>query len=268
MTMQNLQIAISGIAQEYLSESGDFGAVAADFRREKTRKRQRAVSVLCLAAVCAGVIGAGIIRQPGAVMRASAPDSEPAFTAETEAAADLTEPVPSLYDAADVLPFEEWMLSRAIGVVEGEVTESGRSGLGGIGIPMYFYKLRVERVLCGDLTVGEEVTVKAALHSETFECVKPGRRYVVPLVSNEGENRDYGTTRGGYRAVYPFEPMIERVSGGYIVPRGWDSLITDGCTDVTGDPAYHYKDYVGRMYCVPDEIFEVRMQQLIEEYIG
>ena len=57
MKNDDLHNALSGINKEYISESDDFMAVSADFRKYKNRKKRIIASTLCIIFVCIGAIG-------------------------------------------------------------------------------------------------------------------------------------------------------------------------------------------------------------------
>ena len=57
MNKNDLYNALSGINKEFIAESENFDAVAADFRKDRVRKIGIAASTLCLALFCVGMMG-------------------------------------------------------------------------------------------------------------------------------------------------------------------------------------------------------------------
>ncbi len=57
MNKNDLYNALSGIKKEFIAESENFDAVAADFRKERIRKISITASTLCLALFCVGMMG-------------------------------------------------------------------------------------------------------------------------------------------------------------------------------------------------------------------
>ena len=157
MNRNELQDAISGINRDFISESDDFKAVSADFRKEKNRMKRTVIFMFCLAVMGAGLIG---ISKSG-LLKGDLRTAENAYTTEQSDESSVTLPfaviqteptavsqntipdetlyysklvkntqAPKLngYDSSalalmDISAFDESMLQNACGIIEGEIID-------------------------------------------------------------------------------------------------------------------------------------------------
>ena len=129
------------------------------------------------------------------------------------------------------------------------------------------YKIKVNRVLSGDFSAGDEITVEDVNYPiDRIVSVKKGSTYVIPIIKGEGLLYAGGEIKSGsnvleseYYTYYPFHPQIEKVDGGYVVPDDWKTLITDECTKIFMDIPEEEISYPASLYFVPDSVFNERM---------
>lgn len=333
MKKKDLCDALSGINKEYLSESDDFKAVSADFRKQKHFKKMAITSTLCLAFVGVGAIG---ITQSGLLNRKiqtldeeistvssaeSTPIATAATTESTPMAIDATtnaavitaeqqsvtdtprSGAPTLYSklvrnteipeldgydtsaSLDIDAFEESMLNDSIGVIEGEIldiyvnhyeyeTASDKFEANG---RLYHkpqtvaYKIKVDRVLSGDFSIGDVVTVEDYYFVlDSVVSIKKGETYVIPIGEGDGKFYDHDEIISGdtslescYFTLYQFHPQIEKVDGGYIVPSDWKTLITEDCSEIIMDIDINGSPFSDSLYYVPDSVFNERIDLII-----
>lgn len=320
MKKKDLCDALSGINQEYLSESDNFKAVSADFRKQKHFKKMAIISTLCLAFVGVGAIG---ITQSGLLKRefrtvdenistVSSTESTPIATAATTSAAVITaeqqsdtlrSSAPTLYSklvrntkipdldgyntpaSLDIAAFEESMLNDSVGVIEGEIldiyvnhyeyeTASDKFEPNG---RLYHkpqtvaYKIKVDRVLRGDFSVGDVVTVEDYYFVlDSVVSIKKGETYVIPIGEGDGKFYDNDEIISGdtslescYFTLYQFHPQIEKVDGGYVVPSDWKTLITEDCKEIIMDIDVNGSPFSDSLYYVPDSVFNERIGLII-----
>ena len=132
--------------------------------------------------------------------------------------------------------------------------------------------IRVDKVLAGDFNVGDEITVE----DYNFVCdsivsIKKGSSYVIPIGKGDGKFCEpdeivEGDTslKSCYFTNYQFHPQIEKVSGGYIVPGDWKTLITDDCTEVILDIDHADIPFGVSLYYVPEITFNDRMNLVLQ----
>ncbi|MBQ5990095.1 MAG: hypothetical protein IJL67_11450 [Oscillospiraceae bacterium] len=133
------------------------------------------------------------------------------------------------------------------------------------------YKIKVNRVLSGDFSAGDEITVEDVNYPiDRIVSVKKGSTYVIPIIKGDGVLYISGTLKSGsnvlesaYYTYYPFHPQIEKVDGGYVVPDDWKTLITDECTKIFMDIPEEEISYPASLYFVPDSVFNERMSILL-----
>lgn len=129
------------------------------------------------------------------------------------------------------------------------------------------YKIKVNRVLSGDFSAGDEITVEDVNYPiDRIVSVKKGSTYVIPIIKGEGLLYTGGAIKSGsnvlesaYYTYYPFHPQIEKVDGGYVVPDDWKTLITDECTKIIMDIPESELNFLASLYYVPDSVFNERM---------
>ena len=177
------------------------------------------------------------------------------------------------------------MLKDSVGVIEGEIldiwvnryeytTAFDKFEPGGL---LYHrpttvaYTIRIDNVLSGDFQTGDELTIE----DFTFICdsvisIKKGSSYVIPIIKDDGMFYESDKILSGdtslkysYRTLYPYHPQIEKVTGGYIVPDDWTSLITDDCRKVTMDVNRTEFPNFDSLYYVPESIFSERIGPVI-----
>lgn len=188
----------------------------------------------------------------------------------------------------DIAAFDESMLNDSAGVIEGEIidlwvnqyeyaTASDKFEPDG---QIYHkpstvaYKIKIDRVLSGDFSVGDIITIEDChFILDSIVSIKKGGKYVIPLGKGDGKLFDHDKIISGdtnlescYYTLYQFHPQIEKVSGGYIVPGDWETLITD-CTEIIMDIVdidNAVFSFPGPLYYVPDSIFNDRITHIIQ----
>lgn len=189
----------------------------------------------------------------------------------------------------DIAAFDESMLNDSAGVIEGEIidlwvnqyeyaTASDKFEPDG---QIYHkpstvaYKIKIDKVLSGDFSVGDIITIEDYhFILDSIVSIKKGGKYVIPLGKGDGKFFDHDKIISGdtnlescYYTLYQFHPQIEKVSGGYIVPSDWETLVTDDCTEIIMDIAdidnavFSFSD---PLYYVPDSIFNDRITHIIQ----
>ena len=189
----------------------------------------------------------------------------------------------------DIAAFDESMLNDSAGVIEGEIidlwvnqyeyaTASDKFEPDG---QIYHkpstvaYKIKIDRVLSGDFSVGDIITIEDYhFILDSIVSIKKGGKYVIPLGKGDGKFFDHDKIISGdtnlescYYTLYQFHPQIEKVSGGYIVPGDWKTLITDDCTEIIMDIVDIDNvvfSFPGPLYYVPDSIFNDRITHIIQ----
>ena len=186
---------------------------------------------------------------------------------------------------ADVVAFEEAMLNDSIGVIEGEIldvyvnnyeyeTASDKFESNG---RIYHkpqtvaYKIKVNRVLSGDFSIGDVVTVEDHYYVlESILSIRKGATYVIPIGKGDGKIYETDEIVSGdtslescYYTLYQFHPQIEKVDGGYIVPIDWKTLITEDCTAIIMDIDENGFPFSDSLYYVPDSVFNERIDLII-----
>lgn len=186
----------------------------------------------------------------------------------------------------DIAAFDESMLNDSAGVIEGEIidlwvnqyeyaTASDKFEPDG---QIYHkpstvaYKIKIDKVLSGDFSVGDIITIEDYhFILDSIVSIKKGGKYVIPLGKGDGKFFDHDKIISGdtnlescYYTLYQFHPQIEKVSGGYIVPSDWETLITDECTEIIMDIEGEEIPYPGSLYYVPDSVFNDRITHIIQ----
>lgn len=189
----------------------------------------------------------------------------------------------------DIIAFDESMLKDSAGIIEGEIldiwvnhyeyaTASDKFEPGG---RLYHkpttvaYKIRVDKVLAGVFHVGDEITVEDYNYVfDSIVSIKKGSSYVIPIGKVDGKFCEPDEIVEGdtclescYYTLYQFHPQIEKVSGGYIVPGDWETLITEDCTEIIMDIAdidNAVFSFPGPLYYIPDSIFNDRITHIIQ----
>lgn len=189
----------------------------------------------------------------------------------------------------DIAAFDESMLNDSAGVIEGEIidlwvnqyeyaTASNKFEPDG---QIYHkpstvaYKIKIDRVLSGDFSVGDIITIEDYhFILDSIVSIKKGGKYVIPLGKGDGKFFDHDKIISGdtnlescYYTLYQFHPQIEKVSGGYIVPGDWETLITEDCTEIFMDIEEIDNavfSFPGPLYYVPDSVFNDRITHIIQ----
>ncbi len=189
----------------------------------------------------------------------------------------------------DIAAFDETMLNDSAGVIEGEIidlwvnqyeyaTASNKFEPDG---QIYHkpstvaYKIKIDRVLSGDFSVGDIITIEDYhFILDSVVSIKKGGKYVIPLGKGDGKFFEHDKIISGdtnlescYYTIYQFHPQIERVDGGYIVPGDWETLITDDCTEIIMDIVdidNAVFSFPGPLYYVPDSVFNDRITHIIQ----
>lgn len=190
----------------------------------------------------------------------------------------------------DIAAFDESMLNDSAGVIEGEIidlwvnqyeyaTASDKFEPDG---QIYHkpstvaYKIKIDRVLSGDFSVGDIITIEDYhFILDSVVSIKKGGKYVIPLGKGDGKFFEHDKIISGdtnlescYYTLYQFHPQIEKVSGGYIVPGDWETLITEDCTEIFMDIEEIDNavfSFPGPLYYVPDSIFNERISLILQD---
>ena len=185
----------------------------------------------------------------------------------------------------DIDAFEESMLNDSIGVIEGEIldiyvnhyeyeTASDKFEPNG---RLYHkpqsvaYKIKVDRVLSGDFSVEDVITVEDYYFiCDSVVSIKKGETYVIPIGKGDGKFYETDEIISGdtslescYYTLYQFHPQIEKVDGGYIVPSDWKTLITEECTAIIMDIDENGFPFSDSLYYVPENVFNDRINLII-----
>ena len=340
MKENDLYDALSGIDKKYITESENFEAVAAAFRKDRRRKKRVIISMVCVAFVGAGIIGVtktgllkkdnGTIETDNRLTKSNGVEEDTVLskdkhtdTVEQQSFNDESDnelnselnnewredsindnselyysklvnntQSPELDGYNDiaatlaVLAFDESMLKDAVGVVEGEIVDiwvnhydyTTRSDKFEPDGQLYHksstvaYKIRIDRVLAGDFIVGDEVTVEDYYFiTDSIVSIKKGSHYVIPIAKGDGMIDEHDDIISGsnilessFYTMYQFHPQIEKVSGGYIVPDDWKTLVTSDCMTIIMDVDEPSKYYYGSMYYVPESVFGEKMSLLLQ----
>ena len=191
---------------------------------------------------------------------------------------------PSLV-AFDIDMFHESITRNDSSVVEGEILDMwvnnyeysctfekfGPDGVLNYKQSTVAYKIKVNRVLSGDFSAGDEIIVEDVNYPiDRIVSVKKGSIYVIPIIKGDGVLYLGGTLKSGsnvleseYYTYYPFHPQIEKVDGGYVVPDDWKTLITDECTKIIIDIPESEMNFSVSLYFVPDSVFDERMSMVL-----
>ena len=186
------------------------------------------------------------------------------------------------FASMDIMAFDDSRLNEAIAVVESEIldmwvnhyeyaTASNKFEPNG---RIYHkpstvaYKIRVDKVYSGDFSIGDIIVVEDYnFILDSVISIKTGGTYVIPIAQGEGVLRECDEVVSGnnilessYYTYYQFHPQIEKVSGGYVVPGDWKTLITDECTEIIMDIDNSF--YAG-MYYVLDGVFNDRISLIL-----
>lgn len=186
-----------------------------------------------------------------------------------------------------ILPFDESQLKDCTAIIEGEITEIyvkdyefstacdkfEPDGTLNYKISSVVYKIKAENVLSGDFQTGDIITVEDEIFMfDSVISIRQGGRYVIPI-SNAGneiyvhEDIVSGSNKREsiYATAYQFQPQIEAVDGGYIVPETWKTLVAEDCTNIIMDVTPENDSYLyDKMYFVADDVFDVQMSKLLE----
>lgn len=185
----------------------------------------------------------------------------------------------------DIVAFEESMLHDAAGVIEGEILDIWVNHYQYETISDKFesnkrlyhkpqtvaYKIKVDRVLCGDFSIGDVVTVEDyCFVLDSVVSIKKGETYVIPIGKGDGKFYEHDEIISGdtalescYFTLYQFHPQIERVNGGYVVPNNWKTLITEDCTEIIMDIDENGFLFYDSMYYIPENVFNDRINLII-----
>lgn len=161
-------------------------------------------------------------------------------------------------------------------VIVSECDKFGEKGTLTEKINSLICELDITKVWYGDLKENQTVTVETQLFSfDESICIKEGHRYVLPLCDEGDEISGFAssgpiisgdlTRETNLAIIYAMQPQIEAVDGGYVFNSLWESLVCDECIKVEmdielGEEAEFYRD---KMYFAPKDIFDERMEKLI-----
>lgn len=125
--------------------------------------------------------------------------------------------------------------------------------------------------MSGDFLVGDIVTVEDRFFIlDSIISVKKGGNYVIPIEKGKGILYEDDEILSGsnimessYYTLYQFQPQIEKVNGGYVVPGNWKTL-TDECAEIILDIDNAEVRFPGSLYFVPDNDFDYRMGLILQ----
>lgn len=169
---------------------------------------------------------------------------------------------------ADVLPFDEDMLSDCCAILEGEITDMylknysydtyddkfGSTEIYHNQASSVVYELTVSKVWYGDQSLsGTSVLIEDDVYlMDSCFSLKTGRSYVIPI-QDAGETRQVWRYAGGdltkdsrYAILYPYHPQIEAtLDGSYIVSTDWKSLCPEDAPaiDISTEPGGEVGSY-------------------------
>ena len=160
---------------------------------------------------------------------------------------------------ADILPFDEDMLSKSSAILEGTITDMylkhytydtyndkfGPKELYHNQYSSIVYELTVDRVWYGDESLsGTSVLIEDDTYlMDSYFSLKVGRSYVIPVSTQGSELQildEYAggdlTRDGRYTTLYPHHPQIEvTLDGDYMVTTDWETLCSASARDVELD---------------------------------
>lgn len=160
---------------------------------------------------------------------------------------------------ADILPFEEDMLSDCCAILEGTITDMylkhysydtyddkfGSREIYHNQTSSVVYELTVSKVWYGDQSLsGKSVLIEDEIYlMDSYFSLKTGRSYVIPL-QDAGETKQVWRYADGdltkdsrYATLYPYHPQIEvTLDGNYMVTSDWESLCTEDARDILLNP--------------------------------
>lgn len=190
----------------------------------------------------------------------------------------------------DIAAFDESMLNDSAGVIEGEIidlwvnhyeyaTASDKFEPDGQIFhkpSTVAYKIKIDRVLSGDFLVGDIITIEDYhFILDSIVSIKKGGKYVIPLGKGDGKFFEHDKIISGdtnlescYYTLYQFHPQIEKVSGGYIVPGDWETLITEDCTEIIMDIENVDNavfSFSRPLYYIPDNILNERISLILQD---
>ena len=196
----------------------------------------------------------------------------------------------SLPEEADILPFDESLLSQdgCCMIVEGTIVnlyvkqydydvhddKFDKNDIMHMQASTVVYEIAVGKTWYGEDVSGGTITVEdAAYFAEPALAVKTGRRYVLPLyeygdtiwtLGHEYVGGDI-TRESRFSTVYPQHPQIEVTDDGfYFVPQDWTTLTSKNAREVIMnnlDQEYAY--YRDKMYLVDSDSFTSQISVLV-----
>ena len=186
----------------------------------------------------------------------------------------------------DIIGFDESMLKDSAGIIEGEILDVWvnhyeyttafdkfePNGQLYHNPSTVAYKIRVNKVLSGDFSVGDVITVEDYFFIfDSIISIKKGGTYVIPIGVGEGILFEHDEIISGsnilessYYTLYQFHPQIEKVNGGYVVPSDWNTLITDECTEIIMDIEDGDYPFPDSLYYVPEHVFYDSMSLILQ----
>lgn len=224
-----------------------------------------------------------VIEEPLTAERAGAPLYYSKMVKNTE--------IPDLVGYAgtallDIDAFDESMLKDAVGMIEGEILDIWVNQYEYATVSDKFesdgrlyhkpktvaYTIKVDRVLSGDFSIGDVVTVEDYYFvCDSIVSIKKGSRYVIPIGEGDGKFYEADEIVSGdvslkncYFTLYQFHPQIEKVDGGYIVPGDWETLVTEDCSAIIMDIDDNGSPFSGSLYYVPESAFNDRIGLILQ----
>lgn len=190
--------------------------------------------------------------------------------------------------AADIVPFDEELLSGCCAILEGTVTDiyvkryaydtwDDKFDSGGVlhhQSSAVVYALEVETVWYGQGFSGTVLVEDTCLFPGESFTLQVGRRYVVPLYEGEDTLTVLGRYAGGgitrdsrYGTVYPYHPQIQiTTDGAYVVPGDWPTL-TEGARAIEPGAGQEDEWFGEGLYLVGGEAFARQMALLVSAWL-
>lgn len=196
----------------------------------------------------------------------------------------------SLTDNADVLPFDESILSQdgCCTIIEGTIVnlyvkhydynvyydKFGENDIMHMQTDTVVYEIAVDKTWYGEDVSEQTITIEDTTYfTEPVLAVKTGMRYVLPLYEY-GESiwtlgHEYAggdiTRESRYSTIYPYHPQIAVTDdGSYFIPKDWPTLTAVNARDVimdTLDEEHSY--YQDRMCLIDADTFASQMSVLV-----
>ena len=147
------------------------------------------------------------------------------------------------------------------------------------------YEMCIDKVWFGDFAAGSTILVEDQTYWGTSLCgeifaLRQGHSYVIPIYQGSeelflspSETLVSGniTKDSSYSTYYPYHPQIEvTLDNCYIVPDEWETLAVPEAAKIIMDVELEgdYGRYKDKMLLLPEELFCIRMELLVQKILG